>query len=146
MIVSFHLKSDWPLRVLLPEAAAWGDLWKSFFENSAEFKGKHLGQSLFFQKVAGWAHNLIKKRDSSTGVFVLIHNTSWRLLWNYKDELRRIKPIKSLLIRLFCYFYWLHELDQKLFSVFPQIELSTYVRFGRILTTYCSSLLALRTV
>ena len=61
MIVSFHLKSDWPLRVLLPEAATWGDLWKSFFENSAEFKGKHLGQSLFFQKVAGWAHNLIKK-------------------------------------------------------------------------------------
>lgn len=80
MIVSFHLKSDWPLRVLLPEAATWGDLWKSFFENSAEFNGKHLGQSLFFQKVAGWAHNLIKKRDSSTWVFVLIHNTSWRLL------------------------------------------------------------------
>ena len=45
---------------------------KVVLRNFAKFTGKHLCQSLFFNTVAGLAWNVIKKRDSGTGVFLWI--------------------------------------------------------------------------
>ena len=42
---------------------------KCCLERFAKFKGKHLCQSLFFNKVAGLRLQLYLKRDSGTGVF-----------------------------------------------------------------------------
>ena len=42
---------------------------KGVLKNFAKFTGKHLRQSLFFNKVAGAAWKFIKK-DSGTGVFL----------------------------------------------------------------------------
>ena len=39
-------------------------------KNFAKFTGKHLCQSLFFNKVTGVACNFIKNRDSGIGVFL----------------------------------------------------------------------------
>ena len=51
------------------EAAARGVLKKGVLRNSTKFTGKHLCQSLFFNKVAGlWSATLLK-RNSGTGVF-----------------------------------------------------------------------------
>ena len=45
------------------EAAAWGVLKKGVHRNSTKFTGKHLRQSLFFNKVAGlWCATLLKKK------------------------------------------------------------------------------------
>ena len=59
---------------------------KGVLRNFAKFTGKHLCQSLFFNKIAGIACNFIKKRDSGTDVFwwilriflehLFLHNTS----------------------------------------------------------------------
>ena len=43
---------------------------KSVLRNFAKFTGKHLGQSLFFNKVAGLRPLTYSKRDSGTGVFL----------------------------------------------------------------------------
>ena len=45
---------------------------KGVLENFAKFAGKHLCQSLFFNKVAGLSLQLYWKRDSVTGVFLWI--------------------------------------------------------------------------
>ena len=46
---------------------------KGVLRNFAKFTGKHLCQSLFFNKVAGLrSTTLLKKRDSGTGVFLRI--------------------------------------------------------------------------
>ena len=52
---------------LLPEA---GSVKKGVFRNFARFTGKHLWQSLFFNKVAGLRSENLSKRDSGTGVFL----------------------------------------------------------------------------
>ena len=41
-------------------------------KNFAKFTGKHLRQSLFFDKVAGWGQQFYSKRDSDTGTFLRI--------------------------------------------------------------------------
>ena len=43
---------------------------KSVLRNFAKFIGKHLCQSLFFNKVAGLRPVTLLKRDSGTGVFL----------------------------------------------------------------------------
>ena len=46
---------------------------KGVLKNFTKFTGKHLCQSLFFNKVAGLRPAaLLKKRDPGTGVFLLI--------------------------------------------------------------------------
>ena len=53
---------------LLPEAARRCSVKKG--RNFARFTGKHLWQSLFFNKVAGLRSENLSKRDSGTGVFL----------------------------------------------------------------------------
>ena len=43
---------------------------KGVFKNFAKFTGKHLCQSLFFDKVAGLQLTTLLKRDFGTGVFL----------------------------------------------------------------------------
>ena len=43
---------------------------KGVLRNSAKFTGKHLCQSLFLNKVAREAYNLLEKKDSGTGFFL----------------------------------------------------------------------------
>ena len=42
------------------------------FKNSAKFRGKHLSQSLSFNKDAGLSPQLYYKRDFGTGIFLWI--------------------------------------------------------------------------
>ena len=44
----------------------------------AEFTGKHLSQTLFFDKVAGWGLHLYLKKDSDPCVFLWIFRTLCR--------------------------------------------------------------------
>ena len=67
---------------------------KGILRNFAKFPGKHLCQSLFFNKVAGLRPATLLKRDSGTGVFLstlrnfydhlFLQNTSGGCFW--KDE------------------------------------------------------------
>ena len=67
---------------------------KGILRNFAKFPGKHLCQSLFFNKVAGLRPATLFKRDSGTGVFLstlrnfydhlFLQNTSGGCFW--KDE------------------------------------------------------------
>ena len=45
---------------------------KDVLRNFAKLTGKHLCQSPFFNKVAGWGLTLLKKRLCGTGVFLWI--------------------------------------------------------------------------
>ena len=45
---------------------------KSVLRNFAEFTGKYLCQSLFFNKIVGWGLQLYQKGDSGKGVFLWI--------------------------------------------------------------------------
>ena len=58
---------------------------KGALRNFTKFKGKHLCQSLFFNKVAGYAWNFMKK-ETGTGVFLWI-------LWNPKNTFLNITPM-----------------------------------------------------
>ena len=48
---------------------------KHVLKNFAEFTGKHLSQSLFFDKAADWGLHLYLKKDSDTCVFLWIFRT-----------------------------------------------------------------------
>ena len=43
---------------------------KGVLTNFAKFTGKHLGQNLFFNRVAGLKSETLLKRESVTGVFL----------------------------------------------------------------------------
>ena len=49
---------------------------KGVLRNFEKVTGKHLCQSLFYNKVAGWGLQLYQKRDSATGVFSWILQVS----------------------------------------------------------------------
>ena len=53
---------------------------KGVHKNFTKFTGKHLRQSLFFNKVAGLRPATLWKRDSSTGIFL-------RILWSFYEHL-----------------------------------------------------------
>ena len=50
---------------------------KGVFDNFAKFTGKHLCQSLFFNKTAGLRLALLLKKDSGTGCFLWILGNFW---------------------------------------------------------------------
>ena len=61
---------------------------KCVLENFANFKGKRLCQSFFLNKVAGLRSTTISKRDSGTGVFLLIFKIFKKIFLT--EHLRRI--------------------------------------------------------
>ena len=85
---------------------------KGVLENFAKFTGKHQCQSLFFNKVAGASGlQLYEKRDSGTGVFLLIRNLLsfflfiWAnfFLYTYKWFSNGLKPTRVFDIIINCF-------------------------------------------
>ena len=83
---------------------------KGVLRNFAEVTGKHLSQSLFFNKVAGLAWNLIEKEtleqviscdfwEISKNIFFTEHIRMSASVWLYG----KIMPIKCLLLVIKCY-------------------------------------------
>ena len=100
---------------------------KGALRNFAKFTGKHLCQSLFFNKVVSLSLQLYQKRDSDTTqqAFVLM-KTSWRRLLSsssedvFKTSWRRLGRRKNVMLKTF----WRHVLktssrrlkDQQMFA------------------------------
>ena len=80
-------------------------LWKVVLRNFAKFTGKHLCQSLLFNKVAGLRPaTLLKKRHWHTGVFL------WILRFFLKHLFYRKPPVDCLCINIRS--LKLHELEK----------------------------------
>ena len=77
------IKKQQPQFFLTPEAVS-RRLYcqKGVLKKFVKFTGKHLSQSLFFNKVAGWGLQNYWKRDSVTGVFLYV-------LWNLEHAFYR---------------------------------------------------------
>ena len=71
---------------------------KGIRRNFTKFTGKHMCQSLFFNKLAGLSPATLlkeRKRDSGTGVFLWI-------LWNFYEHLFHRTPLDDCFWQIFC--------------------------------------------
>ena len=69
---NWHKKTAWQIQIVRSSNQR-SSVKKGVIRNIAKFTGKHLCQSLFFNKVAGLRPTtLFKEKDSGTGVFLWI--------------------------------------------------------------------------
>ena len=73
---------------------------KEFLKMFAKFTGKHLGQSLFFKKVADWRKNRFWQRCFPVYFATFMGNTfiqnTLGLLFLYREKLVSKLPIKNI--------------------------------------------------
>ena len=101
---------------------------KYVLKNFAKFTGKHLRQSLSFNKVLGWGLQLYQKRGSGSGVFLRILRNFLEHLF-YRDHLRtflrisrKMRKLVFLLLTRNCPYYYSKFLRTLLLKNTPAIN------------------------